>query len=197
MSKLPTRFVLKVKPKEYLKQGISHCGAYSVKGILSALGKDRTDHPKEYHPNWFGHLTGVTLNRKYWPGVFRAHGVKATPRYAGKLPNNKRLNVLKRIIANGNPMMLSIGNGYLKNGKYSWFMGRLMVQHWITLWGYDDNKKIFYIYDSAVPKNQYSKNIPVGNVRRTYNQVLRDWQGAFISQIIRGMKPYHYIEISR
>lgn len=196
MSKLPARFVLKIKPKEYLKQGISHCGAYSVKGILSAFGKDKTFHPKEYHTNWFTRVTGITLNRSYWPRVFESYGIKAIPKNAGNVPKSKRLDVLKRIISTGNPVMLSIGNGYVKNGKYSWFMGRIVVQHWVTLWGYDDNKNIFCIYDSAVPKDEYTKEISVGNITRTYDQVLRDWQGAFISQVTRGIKPYHYIDVS-
>ncbi|PJC33240.1 hypothetical protein CO051_01835 [Candidatus Roizmanbacteria bacterium CG_4_9_14_0_2_um_filter_39_13] len=51
--------------KEYLKQGVSHCGAYSVKGVLGAVGLDKTHHPKEYHLNWFCRLTGLTLNKQY------------------------------------------------------------------------------------------------------------------------------------
>ena len=54
MIDLPSTYILSVKPKEYLVQGISHCGVYCVKGILGAYGKDDKIHPKDYHTNWIG-----------------------------------------------------------------------------------------------------------------------------------------------
>jgi len=65
MTKIPSKSILTIRPKEYLKQGVSHCGAYSVKGVLGAVGLDKTHHPKEYHLNWFCRLTGLTLNKQY------------------------------------------------------------------------------------------------------------------------------------
>lgn len=45
MKKNPVKFILTRKPEEYLKQGLSHCGVYSLKAILSAYGKDNKIHP--------------------------------------------------------------------------------------------------------------------------------------------------------
>lgn len=193
MSKFPHRVVLDVRPKEYLKQGISHCGAYSVKAILSSYGLDKTRHPKEYHPGRFGRFTGITMNRQYWPAVFGTHGLKATPKSVSNLVDEAKLNVLKQLLTKGNPVMVSVGNGYLPSGRYSYVMGKI-VGHWITLWGYDDKKEIFYVYDSAVPKERYDKKIPIGNTKRTYIEMLRDWKGALLSAV-RGFSGYQYIEV--
>lgn len=195
MKELPAKYVLPIKPAEYLKQGFSHCGAYSVKGILSAYGLDNKGHPKEYHPGWFGRFTGVTLNSQYWPRVLRSHGLRAEVKSAKHIPGNKKLDVLKQLLVEGNPVMVSIGNGYLPNGEYNAFRGKVVVGHWITVWGYDDEEKAFFVYDSAVPKDRYDKSVPVGNIKRTYTQMLRDWKGALIVKIIRGFEDYHYIEI--
>ncbi|PJC33239.1 hypothetical protein CO051_01830 [Candidatus Roizmanbacteria bacterium CG_4_9_14_0_2_um_filter_39_13] len=94
----------------------------------------------------------------------------------------------------GNPVMVWIGNGYLPNGGYSRIM-RMAICHWITIWGYDDEKKVFYVYDSAVPKNHHDVTVPIGNVKRTYNEMLRDWSGAWLPRLW-GFTNYQYIEIS-
>lgn len=65
MNKIHKGYVLHRKPAEYLKQGLSHCGAYSVKGILSVFGLDTKAHPKDYHPSWAGKLTGLTMGKNY------------------------------------------------------------------------------------------------------------------------------------
>lgn len=72
---------------------------------------------------------------------------------------------------------LFIRNGYSPTGKYS-AIRRQLISHWITIWGYDDKERIFFVYDSCVEPKCYDK-IPVGNVKRTYKQILRDWKGAF------------------
>lgn len=73
----PSKFILSRKPKEYLKQGISHRGEYAVKGILSAYGLDIKSHPKEYHLNWTGTVTGTTLGPHYLIKILRKNGIDA------------------------------------------------------------------------------------------------------------------------
>lgn len=84
--------------------------------------------------------------------------------------------------------MISIGNGYLSDGKYS-RLRSFFIGHWITLWGYDDAKKIFYLYDSAISKDDYDANILIGNKTRTYLQVLRDWGTPVVTRIAMLVNP--------
>jgi len=184
-----TECILPIRPSEYLKQGPSHCGAFSVKGILSAYGKDDTAHPKEYHPHLFGRLTGLTTGLQYWPRVLARHGMEAIPKFAADLTDEGRLQLLRELLLKNNPVMVCIGNGYLPNGKYNPIRGRVLG-HWITLWGYDDESELFYVYDSAVPKEKHDKHIPIGNTTRTYQEMLRDWKGALLSWG-RGIGKYH------
>ena len=44
------KVVVKVKPKEYLQQGMRYCGGYTIKAILSAYNFDDGRHPKKYLP---------------------------------------------------------------------------------------------------------------------------------------------------
>ena len=171
---IPSKYILSIKPKDYLTQGISHCGAYSVKAILSAYGLDNKMHPKEYHSNWFGKLTGVTFGTKYLLNILKSYGINAKAGTAESLSAQEKLELLKTILAKDTPLMMRIGNGYYHSNKYNPFLGKI-IGHWITLWGYDDNRQIFYVYDSGLLKKHWSKTIPVGNTTRTYNEILRDW----------------------
>ena len=91
------------------------------------------------------------------------------------------------------PVILMVGNGYQRSGEYSRLRAAI-VGHIITVWGYDDREGVCYMYDSAAPTEHYATNVPIGNTKRTYEQVLRDWYGAFPSRLLwRGS--FHYIEV--
>ena len=173
-SNLVNKFVLSIKPEEYLKQGPSHCGVYSVKAILSAYGLDTKTHPKYYHTNLIGRFTGTTLGRQYYRNILNIHGVDAETKTAEGLTDEARIHLLKKLLSKNTPVMLRIGNGYASD-TYNPLLGRI-IGHWITLWGYDDSKKLFYIYDSGLPEKHWDKNFQIGNTTRTYKEILRDWR---------------------
>lgn len=174
MKNIPQKFVLSIKPKEYLIQGPSHCGVYAVKAILSAFNLDKKGHPKEYHSNWFGKLTGLTLGRQYLVEIFKSHGIEVERRSLKNFSDEEKLNLLKTLLSKNYPVMIRIGNGYYHSNKYNSILGKLVV-HWISLWGYDDQEQIFYVYDSGMLKKYWKENIPVGNTIRSYKEILRDW----------------------
>lgn len=172
--KIPGKYILSIRPKEYLTQGLSHCGAYSVKGILSAYGIDNKSHPKEYHPQWLGKTIGITFGKDYYANILRSYGIKANVGNADQISSQDKLNLLKAHLSGNNPIMLRIGNGFWSGKSFNYLLSRL-TPHWITLWGYDDQKEIFYVYDSGLSPEYYTKDIPIGNTIRTYSEILRDW----------------------
>lgn len=176
---LPKKHIVKIRPKEYMEQGPSHCGVYSVKAILSAFGMDNKEYPKEYHSNKIGRITGLTLGKSYYPKILRKYGLKAVLKSASGLTDSQKLELLKSLLARDLPVMLRIGNGYFKSKQYNPFLGKILG-HWITLWSYDDKKGVFYVYDSGLSKKYWTVNKPIGNTVRTYGEILRDWKfGSF------------------
>lgn len=197
MHNLPSKHILSIRPREYLVQGPSHCGAYSVKGVLSAFGKDDKNHPKEYHTNWFSRLTGATLGKNYWPKILSCYEINAEFKTANSLSSEEKINLLKSLLAQDTPVMILIGNGYFRSNKYNLILGKI-VTHWVTLWGYDDKEKIFYVYDSGLSKNLYNQ-VPIGNTKRTYKEILRDWNFGtwqFWAWYV-SLKNYNYIKIDK
>lgn len=186
-----TKYILPIKPTVYLKQGYSHCGMYAVKGILSAYGLDRHKNPEDYHPSFLGKMTGATLPWTF-PQVFSKYGLKAEVKLAQGSKEDKT-NLLKTLLQTDHPIILLIGNGYRQNRDYSLHKAKF-VSHWVTLWGFNDSEKVFYIYDSAVPKDNYDRNIPAGNKKRTYEEVIRDWGARVLSF---GFWKYLYISVTK
>lgn len=167
--------VVNHKPKEYLQQGMRHCGGYTIKAILSAYNLDDGRQPKKYLPLKIKSL-GFTTPRLIQE-TLKQYGFNAPIKRANKFSDDKKIQLVKEELDKSRPVILLIGNGYSPTGKYSTLQMNC-VSHWITVWGYDDTDKVFFVYDSYVDSNSYDK-IPVGNVKRTYEQVLRDWKGAF------------------
>lgn len=172
---VPPRLILSRKPKEYLRQGLSHCGVYSVKAILSAYGKDDKRSPEEYHTGWFSRnfFISFVIGKKYYENIFRSYGLQVETNSAAHLTDGEKIIFLETVLAANNLVMIRIGNGYATN-IYHTILGKL-IPHWITLWGYDSTKKVFYIYDSALARKYWDTAIPVGNTVRTFQEILRDW----------------------
>lgn len=189
---LPNHYITKIQPKEYLVQGMVHCGVYSIKALLSAYGKDNKKRPEEYHTFWLSKLTGTVFQSQYLIDILNSYGLKSNARTAQHLSNSKKITVLKSLLAKNKPVLISIGNGYLKNGEYSSIKAKL-IGHIITIWGYDDKDQVFYVYDSCVKKENYDRNIPIGNKKRSYKELIRDWKGALLSNIFD--RKYFYLEL--
>ncbi len=175
-------------PKEYLEQGLSQCGAYCIKAILGAHGKDDKKHPRDYQPNLFAKYTVMNQGPTLWPKVFKSYGLNTEKGDVKNLSDEQKIELLVKSIDNDKAIMLRIGNGYSKSGKYNSFVA-FFLGHWITLWGYNDEEKVFYVYDSYVSLERHDKTIPVGNTKRTYAEIIRDlgrgfptaWRYSFIS----------------
>lgn len=191
MRNLSDKLTLSIRPKEYLKQGSSHCGMYAIKGILSAYGLDMYKDPENYHPNFVGKITGIILPWTF-PQVLNKYGLTAEIKLAQGSKEDK-INLLKTLLHKNHPIVLLIGNGYNQDGNYSSSRAK-SVLHWIILWGYDDTERVFYVYDSAVPSNRYDREIPTGNKKRKYNDVIRDWGVGILSF---GFWKYLYIPVTK
>lgn len=115
-------------------------------------------------------------NAFHWVEVLRSYGLDARMQSLRNMTDEQRIHTLKNALRTDAPVMLGVGNGYRGRGIWSRIRWQL-ISHWITLWGFDDEKGVFYIYDSGVPPRYYDKGISIGNVARTYQQVARDIRG--------------------
>lgn len=183
-----------IQPKRYLEQGISHCGAYAVEGILSAYGEVVKEAPEQYQQSLLGRYLGSSTSRDL-VRLLGNYGFKGIVGTAARLDDQEKMELLKQLLLEGTPVIMRIGNGYLENGEYNLMQGILMG-HWITVWGYDDIEKVFYVYDSGIRKVQYDE-VPIGNKKRTYQEILRDWSKSGLIQPWMWGKKNLYIKLSK
>ena len=168
-----TEIILPFQPKEYLVQGHVHCGAFTIKGVLSAFGRDVKRTPAEYNDFWIGKTFGL-IYPKQMLQILNKHGLQTQMESATNLNAEEKLKLLKQKLNDSSPVILLIGNGYDTKGNYIPLAAKI-AKHWVTLYGYDDNSGVFYEYDSCVKKENYNKDTPIGNIARTYKEVVRDW----------------------
>ncbi len=64
--------ILSHRPKEYLEQGVTQCGAFSVKAILGAYGKDDGRRPRDYNTTVSGKLFSL-VGTQTWPRVLKSY----------------------------------------------------------------------------------------------------------------------------
>ena len=152
-----------------------YCGCYSVKGVLSAYALGDGREPRMYLPPFKRQLdlaTPSTLVK-----ILEDHRLHASVHHAGQLSPANKIALLKNELKKGNPVILLISNSYDHEGNYRQFIGKI-VGHWISMWGFDDTKKVFFVYDSFRERNSFDK-VPIGNVQKPYDVLLRDWKGPF------------------
>jgi hypothetical protein len=70
------------------------------------------------------------------------------------------------------PIILLISHAYSSTRNFS-FRRAFTLQHYISLRWYDDEKRIFYVYDSNTEKENHGAILPVGNIVLDYDRLLR------------------------
>jgi hypothetical protein len=165
--------ILSKAPKQYLFQQFLHCGGFTVKAVLSAYGLDDKKSPKEYHANPVMRFLGAATVKDLVKEIEKK-GLTVTKENVHRKKDEEKLNAIKNLLKKDIPVIIPISGGYNHNGEYSKLAGTFLG-HYISIWGFDDEKKVFYIYDSYIRGNE--DTLPIGNVERSYKDLLRDWKG--------------------
>jgi hypothetical protein len=174
----PNAVVVEHAPKDYAHQQGLTCGEFNARAILEGFGI-RYDPPQIPRPRvrLFGYSFVEDIS-----ALLVKHGLSAPVRRASHLDDAQRIQIIKEHLDADQPILLAIGNGHLRRGVYSpiarWFIG-----HFITLYGYHDRAQVFYVYDPYLG-GPYPEPLAVGNEVRTFNELLRDWQGPFYYRFI-------------
>ncbi len=180
---------LHLRADTYVQQKWMSCGAYAVKAVMNLYGKDENLSPRQYLSSlgriFFGFMFPSTIKNAFQKKKFIAPLLRARRK-------KHKLLLLKQHLEAGHPVIVLINNIYSKMRKPIW-LKKFYSLHWITLLGYDDEKKVFYVYDSLPHKSVYEKNLPVGNISISYNDFLTFWKGNYISRLVN----YLYIPVEK
>jgi len=138
------------------------CGSYTAEWVSRAVGIENT--PSNFllsGPVWFDLFRPIIPRdmRK----LFKAKGMTTIEMHLSEFTLEEKLNWLKNEIVNlKRPPVVLI---------------RTATLHWIAVGGYDDKKKLFYIYDSRIGVDSFGTVLPIGNSTMTYADMLFLWSG--------------------
>lgn len=147
------------------------CGMYTLKAVIEWSNGSQINNWKYYSSGWLG--------KRFWymfPNslikVLKQHGLSSQRIHCRRTRKEKKIEILKLLLQRW-PVILLISHAYSSKRDFS-FRRAFMLQHYITLWWYDDDKRIFYVYDSNTEKTHHRwSTLPVGNIILNYDRLLR------------------------
>jgi hypothetical protein len=145
------------------------CGMYTLKAIIEWFNDGQITHYKNYASGWFSKMTWYML--PFWLiKVLKHHWLWIQTISCRLMRRSKKIEKIKELLHKG-PVILLISHAYTSKRDFS-FRRALTLQHYISLWWYDDEKCVFYVYDSNTEKTHYKGSMPVGNICLWYDKLL-------------------------
>lgn len=145
------------------------CGSYTAEWVAKAVGIKKSSANKLLRgPVWFD------IFRPMFPGdmrrLFSSHGMTSIEVVLTELSDAEKLQWIKGEIAikKRPPVILT----------------RTKTLHWIAIGGYDDLKRVFYIYDSMIGDSSLQPEFPIGNAQISYDKLLDIWRGRWFLKYI-------------
>lgn len=175
-------------PDSYPRQEGLSCGETNARSVIECSGNV---YHRPSQPGMLVRLFGYSLLRSLQT-LLESHGLNAPIRSAAGVDDADKLNLLRAHLETGYPVVIAIGNGHLRRGGYV-AAARLVLGHYLTLYGFDDPTETFFLYDSYLD-GEPDGWLPAGNEIRTYSEILRDWRGPIYYPLIG--RRYVYIPIS-
>jgi hypothetical protein len=138
------------------------CGSYTTEWIARAMGL----HPIPSNeiirgPIWYD------IFRPIFPSdmrlLFKRRGMESTEINLSKLNNQQRIDWIRGEIA-------------LKR-KPPALLIRTRLLHWIAVGGYDDDRRLFYVYNSLHGSSSANAGLPIGNSVLGYDELVQLWRG--------------------
>lgn len=153
-------FLVDKLPPEWFplrKRKIWWCAHYSLKAVIEWKNEKIKD-LEDYSVDWRSRNT--YLMTPWWIlKVLKKYKLDYSILKAKKLKENEKLFLLKQNLKDG-PIILLVANWQTKKNRFN--RGKALTHwHYITLWWYNDKKKIFYVYDS--------------NTKRKTNNTVMEW----------------------
>lgn len=146
------------------------CWMYTLKAIIEGYNGSQINNYRYYASNRFTRKTGYMFPWSLMQ-VLSQNGLPVKRIHCRWTKDTKKIETLKKLIHKW-PVILLISHAYDSKRHFS-FRRAFMLQHYISLRWYDDEKRIFYVYDSNVEKTHHKGDtLPAGNIMLDYDKLL-------------------------
>lgn len=161
-------FIYKQHPERYPQQHEERtCWLFTIKAIIESYYPELNQKPLQYASSRLQRLIKFSTPRQLSKTLekYKIHHI------TGKLHKKDTLSqiyFLKKHIEDW-PVVLVIAHAYTKGNMFS-VKRALFDRHYLSIWWYDDEKEVFYCYDSHTTLRE--NNLPVGNVKLHYEDLI-------------------------
>ena len=146
------------------------CAHYSLKAVIEWNNK-KVKSIEDYSSDWWSRKT--YLMTPWWIiKVLKKYKLKYSVLKAKKLNENEKLFLLKQNLNDG-PIILLVANWQTKKNRFNRWKA-LTHWHYITLWWYNEKRKIFYVYDSNT-KRKTGNKVMEWTLEIPYKYILKAW----------------------
>ncbi len=161
-------FILPKHPKHYPQQrDYKSCGLFSIKAIIETKHSDMNHVSWYYASSRFHEKIRISLWSHLMKSL-RKHTIKANFWICTQESTEQAINFLKNKIKEW-PVLITIAHSYDKKTQFS-LRRTVFFWHHMTVWGYDDTKRVFYCYDSHTDVKM--EWLPVGNIALDYDKLM-------------------------
>ncbi len=163
---LPIRSNISLKDVPLVRHNVSktRCGYYTCEWIARAIGM----HPVPSNDILKGRVW-MDLFRPIFPrdmmALFKFRGMQSMEINLSRMTDDEKITWIKKEVA-------------LKR-KPPALLIRAKPVHWIAVAGYDDERQVFYVYDSIYGDSSNNPFLPIGNASIGYNELIQKWRGRY------------------
>lgn len=147
--------------KYHQQKKLTWCGMYTLKNIIESFFYEKDLKIHDYAPtirnkiSWFMlPWTVIKVLKDFW---IKNHVWKCTERWI-----KNKIEFIKKELKTW-PLILVIWHAYKWKKNFN-LLKAVWMQHYISIRWYDNDKEIFYVYDSSAPNRLIEKNIPIWNM---------------------------------
>jgi len=157
-------FIFSRHPERYPQQhNHRECGLFSLKAVIESYYPETCHDACHYTNGRFHKMIGATRPRTI-AKVLQKYNIHAEEGHLKEKKMETQINFLKKHVEEG-PVILVIAHSYNKENRFN-ILKTLLLQHYISIRGFDDEKEVFYCYDSHTDLRE--NDLPVGNIAINY-----------------------------
>ena len=163
---IPSQFSLRVAADSNFRQGPNQCGPYAAAMFVNTFKPTADVQSERFVEELSWRLPGGYTHPRALESLLQKQGIKTQAFTAGALSDEEKIRFLKQTISSGYPVILLT---YMYD-----------YQHYITLLGYDSDKKEFSVYDPVFTRGETGMTLDEngqlpGNRNISNDQILSDW----------------------
>lgn len=168
-------FIYKQHPERYPQQhDHTECWLFTIKAVIESYYTELNQKPIQYASSRIHKLIKFSTPKEL-SKTLEKYNISHKRWIYHRKEMLSKIDFIKKHVEDG-PVIVLTAHAYNKKNMFN-LARAIFAQHYLSIRWYDDEKEIFYCYDSHTPLREH--NLPVGNIKLSYRDLItyRDFAG--------------------